>query len=95
MVCDLALPFSADSRSIWYDSRTYKPSPEVLAERRARLGDWEANMLPVGTFDTIQSFWRHMNNICQPSKLVNNGNYHMFKDKIRPVSCSRHCGLRS
>ncbi|BEJ15823.1 hypothetical protein CspHIS471_0504280 [Cutaneotrichosporon sp. HIS471] len=72
------------SWSIWYDSKSYKPSPEVFAERRARLGEWEAGMLPVGTFDTIQSFWRHLNNIRQPSKLVNNGNYHMFKDNIRP-----------
>ncbi|GMK55314.1 hypothetical protein CspeluHIS016_0203700 [Cutaneotrichosporon spelunceum] len=72
------------SWSIWYDSKSYKPSPEVFAERRSRLGEWEASKLPVGTFDTIQGFWRHLNNIRQPSKLVNYGNYHMFKDNIRP-----------
>lgn len=57
----------------------------MFEERRKHVGDWEASMLPVGTFDTIQSFCRHMNNIRQPSKLVNGASYHMFKDGIRPV----------
>lgn len=87
MVVILSLNIRVDPRSIWYDSKSYKPSPEVFAERRARMGDWEAGMLPVGTFDTIQSFCRHMNNIRPPSKLFS-GNYHMFKDNIRPVSRS-------
>ncbi|KLT46518.1 translation initiation factor eIF4e [Cutaneotrichosporon oleaginosum] len=72
------------SWSIWYDSRTYKPPPDVLEERCQRMTEWEASMMPVGSFDTIQSFWRLMNNIRQPSKLTNCGNYHMFKKNIRP-----------
>lgn len=71
-----------------YDSKTYKPPPEVFAERRKRVSDWEAGMLSIGTFDTIQGFCRHMNNVRQPSKLVNGASYHMFKDGIRPVRCA-------
>lgn len=50
------------------------------------LNEWEASLLTVGTFDTIEGFCRHVNNIRMPSAIAKHANYHLFKDGIRPVS---------
>lgn len=46
---------------------------------------WEASLLTVGAFDTVQAFARLMNNIREPGRLNKGANYHLFKDGIRPV----------
>lgn len=51
---------------------------------------WEASLLTVGEFNTVQSFARLMNNIRTPARLAKGANYHLFKDGIRPVCCDSH-----
>lgn len=73
--------------NLHYDSKTYKPdTPAVPAD--GQLSPWEASLLKIGTFDTVEGFARHKNNIRLPSTIQKGANYHMFKHGIRPVSHS-------
>lgn len=74
---------ASDIRTLYYDSKTYKPDP---AKKKADLlNPWEASLLHVGTFDTVEGFARHMNNVRLPSGLGKGANYHLFKDGIKPL----------
>lgn len=72
-----------DIRTLYYDSKTYKP--DAVKKKADLLNPWEASLLHVGTFDTVEGFARHMNNVRLPSGLVKGANYHLFKDGIKPL----------
>lgn len=74
----------ADIRTLYYDSKTYKPDP-AKKKTDGLLNAWEASLLHVGVFDTVEGFARHMNNIRLPSGLSKGANYHLFKDGIKPL----------
>jgi len=44
------------------------------------------NMLKIGTFDSIQTFWELFNNIPDPSKLPHRRNYRLFHEQVQPLS---------
>ncbi|WWC63818.1 uncharacterized protein I303_106423 [Kwoniella dejecticola CBS 10117] len=73
--------------TLFFDSKTYKPDPSILAQKETgkALTEYEMTLLTVGKFDTVEGFARHLNNIRLPSLLNKNSNYHMFKNGIRPM----------
>ncbi|KJE04207.1 translation initiation factor 4E [Cryptococcus gattii NT-10] len=75
------------SWTLYYDSKTYKPDPSLIAPRQGDkiLADYEMTLLTVGKFDTVEGFARHFNNVRLPSQLTPSSNYHLFKDGIRPM----------
>ncbi|KAF9226176.1 translation initiation factor eIF4e [Gyrodon lividus] len=48
-------------------------------------GDYEAGLIVIGEFDTVESFCRYFNWLKPPSKLERNSNYHIFKSGIKPM----------
>ncbi|KAL1407508.1 hypothetical protein Q8F55_006941 [Vanrija albida] len=75
----------AHSWALKYDSKTYKPDSATAPKPGEFLDEWEATLLNVGTFDSVEGFARLMNNIRLPGKLPKGANYHLFKDGIRPL----------
>ncbi|KIY53482.1 translation initiation factor eIF4e, partial [Fistulina hepatica ATCC 64428] len=47
--------------------------------------DYEANLVTVGTFSTVEEFCRYFNWLKPPSMLERNSNYHLFKTPIKPM----------
>jgi len=66
--------------AFWYDKRP-------LAAKRARgeKDAYESNLRPLGSFRTVEDFWRYYNHMVKPSKMDNNSNYHLFKHGIKPM----------
>jgi len=64
----------------WYDKRQ-------LSTKRARgeKDTYESNLRPLGSFHTVEDFWRYYNHMVKPSKMDNNANYHLFKKDIKPM----------
>ena len=58
--------------TLWYDPPQDAKSWKDLTE-------------PVLSFDSVESFWRLVNNIRPPNRLKEGSNYHLFKDGIRPT----------
>ncbi|OXG94881.1 translation initiation factor 4E [Cryptococcus neoformans A2-102-5] len=75
------------SWTLYYDSKTYKPDPSLIAPKQGDkiLADYEMTLLTVGKFDTVEGFARHFNNVRLPSQLTPSSNYHLFKNGIRPM----------
>ncbi|KZT41555.1 translation initiation factor eIF4e [Sistotremastrum suecicum HHB10207 ss-3] len=48
-------------------------------------GVYEAGLTVVGEFDTVESFCRYFNWLKPPSMLEKQSNYHLFKEKIKPM----------
>eukprot|EP00474_Spongospora_subterranea_P009344 CRZ09802.1 hypothetical protein [Spongospora subterranea] len=46
---------------------------------------WESNLQQVGTFDTVEMFWRYYRNAILPSCLDFKSNYLLFKHGIQPM----------
>lgn len=46
---------------------------------------WEDKLQLINSFETVEDFWRLMNNLAPPSKLQIGSNYHMFKYGVRPA----------
>ncbi|KAI8590140.1 eukaryotic initiation factor 4E putative [Geranomyces variabilis] len=47
--------------------------------------NWEANVKPVITFDTVEDLWGAVNNLKKGSELGPGANYHLFKEGVRPA----------
>jgi len=66
--------------TFWYDKRP-------LAQKRVRgeQESYENNLRDIGTFGTVEDFWRYYNHMVKPSKIDNNSNYHLFKKGVKPM----------
>jgi len=66
--------------TFWYDKRL-GAGARVKGERDR----YESNLKPIGSFATVEDFWRHYNYMAKPSQLDNNANYHLFKKGVKPL----------
>jgi len=66
--------------TFWYDKR-----PAVAKRMKGEQDSYESNLRPIGTFGTVEDFWRYYNHLVKPSRLEINSNYHFFKDGIKPM----------
>lgn len=66
--------------TFWYDKR-----PATGKRMKGEQDSYESNLRPIGTFSTVEDFWRYYNHLVKPSKLEINSNYHFFKDGIKPM----------
>jgi len=64
----------------WYDRR-----PLQAKRSRGEKDNYESNLRPLGSFNTVEDFWRYYNHMVKPSKMENNANYHLFKQSIKPM----------
>eukprot|EP00047_Mylnosiga_fluctuans_P015135 m.43710 g.43710 ORF g.43710 m.43710 type:complete len:182 (-) comp5790_c0_seq1:1572-2117(-) len=61
--------------TFWYD---------MPVDRKSQT-DWDAALKNVGTFTTVEGFWRLYNHLCTASRLPKGGNYYFFRTGIRPA----------
>jgi len=47
--------------------------------------NYESNLQRIGTFGTVEDFWRLFNNVRKPGSLEVNANLHLFKKDIKPM----------
>lgn len=66
--------------TFWYDKR-----PAVARRLKGEQDSYENNLRAIGTFGTVEDFWRYYNHLVKPSKLEMNSNYHFFKSGIKPM----------
>ncbi|CAG8595844.1 1734_t:CDS:2, partial [Paraglomus occultum] len=67
--------------TMYYDSKpAMTPGPKTPTEKF-----YEQNLQTIGTFNTVQTFCRYFNWVKKPSHLDVNTNFHIFKDKIKPM----------
>jgi len=66
--------------TFWYDKR-----PQQQKRVRGEQESYESNLRDIGTFGTVEDFWRYYNHMVKPSKIENNSNYHLFKKGIKPM----------
>jgi len=66
--------------TFWYDKR-----PAQGKRMKGEQESYENNLRAIGTFGTVEDFWRYYNHLVKPSKLEINSNYHFFKDGIKPM----------
>ncbi|KAF9788331.1 translation initiation factor eIF4e [Thelephora terrestris] len=80
--------------SLFYDTKNAKmPAPQVSATEgppsahflAPESDEYEAGLMVVGDFDTVETFCRYFNWLKPPSKLEKNSNYHLFKKGIKPM----------
>jgi len=66
--------------TFWYDKR-----PAQGKRLKGEQESYESNLRAVGTFGTVEDFWRYYNHLVKPSQLDLNANYHFFKNGIKPM----------
>jgi hypothetical protein len=66
--------------TFWYDKR-----PAAGKRLKGEQESYESNLRAIGTFGTVEDFWRYYNHLVKPSKLELNSNYHFFKNGIKPM----------
>jgi len=64
----------------WYDKR-----PGAGRRLRGEQEAYESNLRPIGSFGTVEDFWRYYNHIFKPSKMEANANQHLFKKDVKPM----------
>ena len=64
--------------TIWYDKRA------APGKRRGAADNYESNLQPIGSFGTVEEFWRLYSFIRRPLD-IDNANYHVFKSGIKPM----------
>jgi len=55
------------------------------ASRGMNCQDYNSQLKPLGSFNTVQGFWRYWNNIVDPSRFPNDSNLRLFKRGIKPM----------
>ena len=86
----IMLFFSIYSRTICHNTKTKVPyTPQTSSDSSypapADSGTYEAGLMTVGDFDTVESYCWYFNWLKPPSKLEHNSNYHLFKSGIKPM----------
>eukprot|EP01098_Paradermamoeba_levis_P004529 TRINITY_DN1939_c0_g1_i1.p1 TRINITY_DN1939_c0_g1~~TRINITY_DN1939_c0_g1_i1.p1 ORF type:complete len:210 (-),score=44.93 TRINITY_DN1939_c0_g1_i1:209-838(-) len=69
------IPFE-NSWAFWLDKYT---GPGLTVE------EYEASLLQLGVFSTVQEFWRWFNNLPKVDKLQPRMSYHMMKQGVKPL----------
>ncbi|KAF0415595.1 eukaryotic translation initiation factor 4e class ii [Gigaspora margarita] len=70
------------SWTMYYDSKpVMTPGPKTPTG----MLSYEENLQTIGTFDLVETFCRYFNWVKKPSQLELNTNFHIFKDKIKPM----------
>eukprot|EP00299_Pterocystis_sp_00344_P003471 c14229_g1_i1.p1 GENE.c14229_g1_i1~~c14229_g1_i1.p1 ORF type:complete len:205 (-),score=38.69 c14229_g1_i1:308-892(-) len=59
----------------WYDKR----------QQGAPDAQWDSNLKDLGSFSTVEDFWRFYNHVEKPGKVPLGANYHLFKSEIKPM----------
>mmetsp|Transcript_20166 Transcript_20166/g.77198 ORF Transcript_20166/g.77198 Transcript_20166/m.77198 type:complete len:538 (-) Transcript_20166:35-1648(-) len=75
-VSDSKEVFLKDAWTFWYDEQPHKGMTH---------SEYENSVVRIGTFDTIQAFWRYYNNIVDPAVFPAYSNLRMFKANIKPL----------
>ncbi|RHZ63266.1 hypothetical protein Glove_330g31 [Diversispora epigaea] len=69
------------SWTMYYDSKpAMTPGPKTPTGKT-----YEENLQTIGSFKSVQTFCRYFNWVKKPSQLELNTNFHIFKDKIKPM----------
>ncbi|KAG9307253.1 hypothetical protein G9A89_017081 [Geosiphon pyriformis] len=75
-------PYLNGIRTMYYDSKSVMtPGPKTPTLQLS----YEENLQTIGTFNTVETFCRYFNWVKKPSQLEMNTNFHIFKDKIKPM----------
>ncbi|CAG8481968.1 5160_t:CDS:2 [Ambispora leptoticha] len=70
------------SWTMYYDSKpVMTPGPKTPTLKNS----YEENLQKIGTFNTVETFCRYFNWVKKPSQLELNTNFHIFKNKIKPM----------
>jgi hypothetical protein len=69
--------------TIYFDRRT-KAKP-AASSGEYNVEEYETNLQTVGTFNSIEGFWRVYHHILRPSQIELNANYHLFRSDIKPI----------
>lgn len=69
-----------NSWTLWFDT-----AQQFHPNQRKQSSSWEANLVEVATFDTVEDFWVVKDAIKPPSKLDLRANYHLFRTGIKPM----------
>ncbi|XP_062260566.1 eukaryotic translation initiation factor 4E type 2 isoform X2 [Platichthys flesus] len=63
--------------SLWYSRRT--------PGRPASTQSYEQNIRQIGTFASVEQFWRFYSHMIRPGDLTGHSDFHLFKDGIKPM----------
>ncbi|CAG8565388.1 9511_t:CDS:2 [Ambispora gerdemannii] len=70
------------SWTMYYDSKpVMTPGPKTPTLKTS----YEENLQKIGTFNTVETFCQYFNWVKKPSQLEVNTNFHIFKNKIKPM----------
>ena len=61
--------------TFWYDSKG----------RNNKHGDWQRNMVKLGSFNTVEDFWCHYVHLQKPSAMPIDSNYYCFREGLFPA----------
>eukprot|EP00698_Gefionella_okellyi_P018859 TRINITY_DN5706_c0_g1_i3.p1 TRINITY_DN5706_c0_g1~~TRINITY_DN5706_c0_g1_i3.p1 ORF type:complete len:228 (+),score=30.07 TRINITY_DN5706_c0_g1_i3:49-684(+) len=68
--------------TLWFDKSQGKGGKRT---KKTDSQKWEDNLQKVGTFRTVEDFWRYFNNVAKPNQLEDGSNYHFFKSGVKPM----------
>uniref|UniRef100_A0A8C4QUH3 Eukaryotic translation initiation factor 4E type 2 n=1 Tax=Eptatretus burgeri TaxID=7764 RepID=A0A8C4QUH3_EPTBU len=63
--------------SLWFSRRT--------PGRQASSQNYEQNIKCIGSFASVEHFWRYYSHIVRPSDLTGHSDFHLFKEGIKPM----------
>jgi len=70
--------------TFWFDKlQSLKKTKQHVGP--AYIDAYESNLREVGTFQTVEHFWRYFNHMQRASSLEHSANYHLFKCGIKPM----------
>jgi len=61
--------------TFWFDKKNSKNLPS----------EYQENLKKIGTFYSIEEFWRYYMHLCRPNDLPKDSNYHLFREKNVPM----------
>jgi translation initiation factor 4E len=62
--------------TFWFSKKPSKMNPAF---------NWVESLRKLGTFNTVEDFWRYYTWLKRPTEIINNSNIYMFKDEIEPM----------
>ncbi|TNN67804.1 Calpain-10 [Liparis tanakae] len=63
--------------TVWYSRRT--------PGRPASTQSYEQNIKPIGSFASVEQFWRFYSHMIRPGDLTGHSDFHLFKEGIKPM----------
>jgi len=63
------------SWTFWYDKKQANKKP----------GNYEDNLIQIGSFDTLEDFWNLYTYLKRPNELSKECNYHLFRSGMKPM----------